>query len=218
MVKKNKVEALGFKVEVKEYEHITKESDGESIYSRNSTRTERTIEEIEVLGNGDMAFNVGGDFSLEQLKSNNNVVYMYYIESDSHDSFGIDENKFIDFVEVFLTEEKANNLKKAVNIIEEAIKLKKYSGNNKVGLKDKLDKLNEKLLEIGVEKDLNKDTQREPLSILKYKGENGTEKTVYIDYSDKSFDDVTSMVVRGKELIEKPNSEINKVKSKNKLN
>ena len=154
--------------------------------------------------NHESLYHVGGDFTLEQLNKNNNQIFVYYVETDYYDSYRSEINNDIDFVEVFLTKEKALNLKKAISLIEKAIGIHSDSsyGKNKSAKekqKEVLDKLTIELKNLGFDKDLTKNTRRNPLANLEYEGENGTKKSIYVSwkssYSDlKHYDDIIERI------------------------
>lgn len=182
--------SLLFKIKSDEMVTITEESDG-TPFSSDSTETTRSIEGIELVHNmKNVGFDVGGDFTLNQLKENGNNLYLYYVETNYVDSFRTEVNAHVEYVEVFLTKEKADNLKEAVNIVEKAKSIHKEMTNKKGRelFLPKLEKLNERLRELGFEKDVTIDTRRTPLSFLKYKSENGQEKTLYISWSGSYTD------------------------------
>lgn len=183
--------SLLFKIKSDEMVKVTEESDG-TPFSSDSTETTRSIEGIELVHDmKNMGFDVGGDFTLNQLKENGNNLYLYYVETNYVDSFRTEVNAHVEYVEVFLTKEKADNLKEAVNIVEKAKSIHKEMTNKKGRelFLPKLEKLNDRLRELGFEKDVTVDTRRTPLSFLKYKSENGQEKTLYISWSG-SYNDL----------------------------
>lgn len=137
-----------FKVEYESYCEVTRESDPDDQYSGEDTSTSHWVNGLKVVN--DNTFDVGGSFSEAELKKADNKVYMVNVIYSTGDSFSSNSGSGIEFVECFLTLEKAEKL---VALIENH-----YSLVNKSNGKDEYMKFlkNEGLLEkIEAHKDYN---------------------------------------------------------------
>lgn len=77
--------------------------------------TQRTLNGISVSQNND--FCCVGNFSLEQLKANDERVFVPYIGYSKEEDDGFYKNYLVEYLGVFLTEEKAQNAKKIVELV-----------------------------------------------------------------------------------------------------
>ena len=115
MKKSNKVESekIGFYVDHDAYTEVTSEADPESDYSGDDTYTDHQINKIIPSLGSEKRFNVVGGFSKEELEQASKV-YLVYLIYSTGDSFSRSERKNIEFIQVFLSEEKAKRCVKQI--------------------------------------------------------------------------------------------------------
>lgn len=192
------------KVKYEEFVEVTEEADLADNYSRDSTITTRTIEDILVVN--DNSFDVGGDFTLDELKKNDNVIYLVWWTTNNTDSFGRDENKFCEFVEAFLTKEKAEILEKGLRVMEKAVPL---ALNKNPRNKKELENYNNEMQKLGFDKNFLTEKKENLLCMLHYKSESGDEKKLFVDWAMNPIElfslSVDSFVVNVPQLKEDKN-------------
>lgn len=100
--------AIVFKVKDESYVEVIKEFDDEQEFSGEETETTHVVSGISIVE--DNSFNVSGAFTKEQLKESKGFIYLVKAIFSTGDSFNTYHCSNIEYIECFLSEEKAKNL------------------------------------------------------------------------------------------------------------